>query len=661
MTELVQQEMPTKKEDLSVQLAVEQMQFHLDALKKALPSVKKIDDLSSSVFQEVSKKVADFALSLQTSKMDPEYLEAFFKHPYFLVAVPKKQETWNLHIPRFIDMQIGYLQQQTESWNIFLVNRYAEWLGGIPESLKKELGLKTPLELKLEGDILFGSGEAQKEAWKRYGPLLKSQDKEGIRVDPKRAFELIAALVKDGILPFSVRPIPSEDLVENTVDFELREYQLEAWKVFKMYSNAGIYWPPSGGKTFITLYAMAHLKPPFLIAVPSLALKEQWEERIALHLPFLRNETDYVVGTYYHVIKRCMDREWSLFAIDEVQHLPADNFAKMAMIRRQRTLGLSATPQREDEREPYIFALTGKPIGIAWDSLKKLGVIKSPTVHVWILKNQDSRLKKLSELLQEKEKTLIFCDSIELGKMIAARHEIPFVSGETKNERLKTIQESETVVVSRVGDEGISLPDISRVIEVSWLFGSRRQELQRFGRLLHSTGKSSELEHHVLMTIQEYSSDKKRLFSVMDKGFKIVLHQDETSEKVIQKEEQSRERLAPLPKARFKPSRVAPPGVEKQQETSDVDAIYQKVGLPRAPKFRASMSKGQQKAFDYFIQNDGSFFPLEKLAILLEYKSAKSMTDTIDFGEMVRNRWIERKKIEGNRVAYGTEMRAKVQ
>lgn len=55
------------------------------------------------------------------------------------------------------------------------------------------------------------------------------------------------------------------------------------------------------------------------------------------------------------------------------------------------------------------------------------------------------------------------------------------------------------------------------------------------------------------------------------------------------------------------------------------------------------------------------FFPLEKLAILLEYKSAKSMTDTIDFGEMVRNRWIERKKIEGNRVAYGTEMRAKVQ
>ena len=221
MTELVQQEMPTKKEDLSVQLAVEQMQFHLDALKKALPSVKKIDDLSSSVFQEVSKKVADFALSLQTSKMDPEYLEAFFKHPYFLVAVPKKQETWNLYIPRFIDMQIGYLQQQTESWNIFLVNRYAEWLGGIPESLKKELGLKTPLELKLEGDILFGSGEAQKEAWKRYGPLLKSQDKEGIRVDPKRAFELIAALVKDGILPFSVRPIPSEDLVENTVDFEL--------------------------------------------------------------------------------------------------------------------------------------------------------------------------------------------------------------------------------------------------------------------------------------------------------------------------------------------------------------------------------------------------------------------------------------------------------
>lgn len=640
---------------MSVQLVVEQMQYHLDALKKALPSVAKIDDLSSSVFQEVSKKVADFSMSLQSSKMDPAYLDAFFKHPYFLIPVPRKEETWNLYIPRFIDMQIGYLQQETEAWHIFLVNRYAEWLGGIPEALKKELGLKTPLELKLEGDILFGSEEATREAWVRYKPFL-SRDKEGrTHVDQKRAFELIAALVKDGILPFSIKPIPTEDFVENSVDFELRDYQKEAWSIIKQYSNAGIFWPPSAGKTFIMLYAMAHLKPPFLITVPSLALKEQWEERIALYLPFLKPNDDFVVATYYYAIKNCMDREWSIFAIDEVQHLPADNFAKLSMIKRKRTLGLSATPQREDEREQYIFALTGKPIGMAWDSLKKLGVIKSPAVHVWIEKNSDSRLKRLSELLLVKKKTLIFCDSIELGKMIAARYDVPFVSGETKHERLKTIQESEVVVVSRVGDEGISLPDITRVIEVSWLFGSRRQELQRFGRLLHSSESESELEHHILMTAQEYSSDKKRFFSVMDKGFKIILHQDEGVEKIVQRRSVAE---AP-PKSRAKAPPRSSSAFPDSSQSSEIEQLYKNVGLPNGPpKFRASMSKGQQKIFDFLIQNDGNFYTLDRLALMLDYANSRSVQNILP--EMADKGWVERKKLDGGKVAYGTQMKARL-
>ena len=600
----------------------------------------------------VEKKVADFALSLKTSKLDPEYLESFFKTPYFLI--PKKGDSWNLYIPRFIDMQVGYLEKQTEAWNVFLINRYAEWLGGIPEALKKEIGLKSPAELKLEGDLLFGSPEALGDAWRKYKPFLREQTKEGIRVNPKRAFELIAALLKDGVLPFTVKPIPKEAFIETTLDFDLRDYQREAWETLKQYSNVGIYWPPSAGKTFITLYAMAHLKGPHLIVVPQVILKEQWEERIAVHLPDLKEGIDFQVATYQTAIGHLMDKQWQLLAIDESQHLPANSFAKLSMIKRKYTLGLTATPQREDGREELIFALTGKPVGLSWDYLKKSKVIKSPTAHVWIVKNDDSRFKKLAEILRDEKKTIVFCDSLETGKMLAAKYEVPFVSGETKVDRLKTMQDEPLVIVSRVGDQGISLPDIARVIEVRWLFGSRRQELQRFGRLLH--GESSiEAEHHIIMTAQEYQTDRKRLFSIMDKGFKLVLHKDDVSDKVIEKIERSPKEPRP-----YIPREPKEPREPQGEDTSEIDAIYQKVGLPRAPKFRIKMSKGQRKIFDFLIQNDGQFYSKERLALLLEYSSPESLYVVANFPKMVSNGWIKQKKDNDKVTVYGTEMRAKV-
>ncbi len=75
-------------------------------------------------------------------------------------------------------------------------------------------------------------------------------------------------------------------------------------------------------------------------------------------------------------------------------------------------------------------------------------------------------------------------------------------------------------MVSRVGDEGISLPDIRRVIEVDFLYGSRRQEAQRMGRLFH--GKEPG-EHIILMTERELESYEKRLYSIYEKGWHIKI------------------------------------------------------------------------------------------------------------------------------------------
>jgi len=74
------------------------------------------------------------------------------------------------------------------------------------------------------------------------------------------------------------------------------------------------------------------------------------------------------------------------------------------------------------------------------------------------------------------------------------------------------------VVLSRVGDEGVSLPAIQRIIEYDFLFGSRRQEVQRVGRLFHATEAG---EHYILMTQDELARYKKRLYSLVEKGIEI--------------------------------------------------------------------------------------------------------------------------------------------
>lgn len=93
------------------------------------------------------------------------------------------------------------------------------------------------------------------------------------------------------------------------------------------------------------------------------------------------------------------------------------------------------------------------------------------------------------------------------------------MSGES-SKRLEVIEEAETSVVSRVGDEGLSIKDIERIIEIDFLFGSRRQEGQRMGRLFHGEGKG---EHIILMSNKEFEDHSKRLYAIYEKGFKIQI------------------------------------------------------------------------------------------------------------------------------------------
>jgi DNA excision repair protein ERCC-3 len=452
------------------ELVQERVKFLIEQVINVVPALKELTGITDEARKAVEQQVTDFALSIKTSKLDKDQLEVFFRKPYYLEPVPRRPDSWYLIIPKFVDVRFGWLEPSgaNESYNRFLLNRYMDWLGEIPQAIKKQLNWKAPPELTLDGEELHGTKEAMNYAWQKFRPLLHDRDETRIKINSKRAFELIAQLVKDGILPFSIKPVDPADLVERRCDFKLREYQQQAWEELKKYSAVGIFYPPSTGKTVIGLWVMTHLKPRHLVVVPTKLLQEQWLERIATHTDLQPDE--YAVMTYQSAIAKASMESWTTKVIDEVHHLPADTFVKLALIKAKYTIGLSASPFREDGREEYVFALSGKPVGLSWEYFKKLSIIKSPTCHVWILKNFDAKLKRLESLLEEDRRTIIFSDSIQVGETIKAKFKIPFVNGLTEG-NMETINANRTVVVSRVGDEGMSLPDIERVIEVSWLGG----------------------------------------------------------------------------------------------------------------------------------------------------------------------------------------------
>jgi len=449
--------------------------------------------------------------------VNTEEFKKFIKEPYCII--PKKQDEWYVIAPKFIDFQLGWLERQTKSYNIFIVNKYMQWFYTIPEALKDKLKFKPPLPFTVFDNMLLTGEEYQDVAWGRYRDfLLRREGKDRIRIKPGKEFQLIAKMIDDGILPFIPTSISSDELRGEPENIKLRDYQKAAWKKFRETGAVIICWPFGAGKTFFGLYAMYRVKGKHLVIVPTLTLKEQWKDRIFDYLP---NWYDVTVETY-HAFRKVRDKQWTITIYDECHRLPADTFSRLATIKTKYRIGLSATPYREDGRTNYIFALTGFPVGIDWDSLKKIGVFTPPDIRLYILKNKEQKIRKVQELLlAEDKKTLIYCDSISLGKRLSSILGIPFIFGDTPaKKRMEILQEAENIIISRIGDEGVSLPDLERVIEVDFLYGSRRQEGQRMGRLLHGGKKG---EHYILMTEEEFKKYEKRLYALYEKGFKIEL------------------------------------------------------------------------------------------------------------------------------------------
>ena len=497
----------------------------IEKFKQVSEMSKSLDEEFDSlklVIEEKQKEYQDKVSSISklsqiTEGLNEEEFRNFINEPYAVLPTGK-QEEWFVAVPKFIRMNLGWLDHTTETFNIFRINKFMRWLGNIPKDIEKKFKFDTKLPLKVFDGIVLTGRQHQEETWNKYNRFLtKREGKDKIKIKKGYEFKLLAQLISDGILPFIPKPLEKSDLRDVDLDFELRDYQKEGWDKFKDVGAVGIYWAYSSGKTFFGLYAGGRLKGNKFVVCPTTTLVEQWQERINKYLPQYSHEFEVLT---YHSFHKLKNKDYVLGIFDECQHLPANTFSKFATINMKYRIGLSATPYREDGRTDYIFALTGFPIGLSWDNLIELGVLELPDVRVYIVSDWRAKEKKLKEILATGDKkTIIFCDGISLGNKISKELGVPFVHGGT-SKRLEIINNAEISIVSRVGDEGLSIPDLQRVIEIDFLFGSRRQEGQRLGRLFHGEDKG---EHFILMTEKEFEDYGKRLHAITEKGIKLEI------------------------------------------------------------------------------------------------------------------------------------------
>jgi len=352
-----------------------------------------------------------------------------------------------------------------------------------------------------------------------------------------RTAEVKRTLYEAGYPVQDHRDLETGDDLPVDLTLQLRPYQADWVQRFADAKSGVLVGPPGSGKTVAALGIMADLEGETLILVPSRELAAQWRERILADTTLTPDQ----VGEYHGGSKEIrpvtvatyqtagMDRhrmlfdsrKWGLIVYDECQHIPSPVSRRSADLQTKARLGLSATPIREDDKEREIYTLIGPPIGTDWEALFDAGYVAEPEVEIrylpWasemhrneygssdghekrqLAATNPAKIREIEAILRENRgsKTIVFVEFIDQGDDIAAALGVPFVSGETPHARRSRTFDRfrsgalDTIVVSRVGDEGIDLPDAEVAIAASGLGGSRRQGAQRAGRTMRPVGKA---------------------------------------------------------------------------------------------------------------------------------------------------------------------------
>ena len=351
--------------------------------------------------------------------------------------------------------------------------------------------------------------------------------------------EDLAGFAPGTALNFELR----QTLKNTNIVFAARDYQQEAanrwYQEGKSSGGCGVVvLACGGGKTIVGIVAMQLVQRKTLILATNQASVSQWINEIiskttisprdiGAYTSESKQIRPITVTTYQMVAHKkskhsgfehlhLFDQEdWGLIIYDEVHLLPAPVFGATANIQSMRRLGLTATLVREDNRESDVFTLVGpKRYELPWQDLQKMGFIAQITcteIHIelsnelrkqyedasekdkfTIAVNNPLKIEALRFLLNKhtQDNVLIIGTYVEQLNLIAEELKLPVITGKTPNhvrERLFSQFRSgriNTLIVSKVANFSIDLPDANVAIQLSGTFGSRQEEAQRLGRIL---------------------------------------------------------------------------------------------------------------------------------------------------------------------------------
>ncbi len=371
--------------------------------------------------------------------------------------------------------------------------------------------------------------------------------------------------------------------------FGLRPYQGQAVSAFykggSVFGGSGVIVLPCGaGKTVVGMGTMAAVGEQTLVLTTNITAVRQWIEELLDKTDLTRDQVGEYTGevkeirpvtvsTYQILTYRDSQddpfkhfqvfnaRNWGLIVYDEVHLLPAPVFQATSEIQAKRRLGLTATLIREDGREEDVFSLIGpKRFEVPWKVLERQGFIATATCHeirvpladqmrlpyataedrnkFRIASENPAKYPLVHELIRRhpNDMVLVIGQYLDQLKQLAAELGAPLITGQVPTKERDELYakfksgEIKVLVVSKVANFAVDLPDATVAIQVSGTFGSRQEEAQRLGRILRPKKDGSPAFFYSLVTRdtkdQEFAT-KRQLF-LTEQGYRYqISHAEE--------------------------------------------------------------------------------------------------------------------------------------
>ncbi|MGE3285180.1 MAG: DNA repair helicase XPB [Pseudonocardia sp.] len=417
---------------------------------------------------------------------------------------------------------------------------------------------------------------------RKIAPLLGARiDDDTVVVHPSERGHLKQALLKVGW--------PAEDLA-GYVDGEahpialredgwhLRDYQRAAVEGFWAGGSGVVVLPCGAGKTLVGAAAMAQAGATTLILVTNTVAGRQWRRELLARTSLTENEIgEYsgerkeirpvTIATYQVITRRTKgeyrhlelfdSRDWGLVIYDEVHLLPAPVFRMTADLQSRRRLGLTATLVREDGREGDVFSLIGpKRYDAPWRDIEAQGwIAPAECIEVRVTLTDDERMGYAVADADERYRMASTARTkLNVVRNVLARHpgepalvigayldqleelgealDAPIVQGSTKNREREELfdrfrrGEIPVLVVSKVANFSVDLPEASVAVQVSGTFGSRQEEAQRLGRLLRPKGDGRQAHFYSVVSRDtvdaDYALHRQRFLAEQGYAYRIV-------------------------------------------------------------------------------------------------------------------------------------------